>query len=172
MTYRGISLSFRDEDNEWTEGEIQQDSLTLSSYSYSVPAKEFKMTLITEASDIIIYYDPNDGSAGVSEEHFYGDLVTIRDTMFEKDGYTFLGWALSPEQAELGEEGVAYRAGETLTITNSITLYAVWEKATPNNWWIYRVIGLCILLLIIIIIIIIIVTRKKKNKEKQKMAAR
>ena len=171
FTYRGISLSFRGEDNEWTEGEIQQDSLTLSSYSYSVPAKEFKMILTTEASDIIIYYDPNDGSAGVSEEHFYGDLVTIRDTMFEKDGYTFLGWALSPEQAELGEEGVAYRAGETLTITNSITLYAVWEKATPNNWWIYLVIGLCILLLIIIIIIIIIVTRKKKKTEKQKMAA-
>ena len=172
FTYRGISLSFRDDNYDWTEGEIQQDSLTLSTYTYSVPSREFKMTLTTEASDIIIYYDPNDGGAGVSESYAYGDQVTIRDTMFEKDGYTFLGWSLSPEQAELGEDGVAYRAGDTLTITNSITLYAVWERASANNWWIYLVIGLGILLLIIIIIIIIIVTRKKKDKEKQKMAAK
>ena len=174
FTYRGIRLSFRDDDGNWTEGEIQQDSLSLNNYSYNVPAMEFKMTVVTESQEFIVYYDPNDGSAGVPDpnSYSYGDQVIIMDNMFEREGYTFLGWAISPENAELGEDGVAYRAGDQITIQSSMTLYAVWARAGSNNWWIYLVIGLGILLLLIIIIIIIIVTRRKKDKEKQKMASK
>ena len=125
--------------------------------------------MTTEADEYIVYYDPNDGTAGVNDPNLYGygDQVTILDNMFEREGYTFLGWAISPDQAELGEDGVAYRAGDVITITNYLTLYAVWEVETSNNWWLYLVIGLIILLIIIIIIIIIIVVKRKKDKEKQ-----
>ena len=174
FSYDGIILAFMDETGGWLEGEIQPDSLTLSNYIYSVPAQSFKMTVTTEADEYIVYYDPNDGTAGVNDPNLYGygDQVTILDNMFEREGYTFLGWAISPDQAELGEDGVAYRAGDVITITNYLTLYAVWEVETSNNWWLYLVIGLIILLIIIIIIIIIIVVKRKKDKEKRRMASK
>ena len=171
-TYQGISLAYMDESGAWLEGEIQQDSLVLSRYQFEVPAETFLMTVTTAPAEIIIYYDPNDGSAGVSEEYIYGDEITIREVMFENNGYTFLGWAISPMNAELGAEGVAYLPGQVITAENSLTLYAVWERTENSGWWLYLVIGLIILLIIIIIIIIIIVVKRKKDKEKRRMASK
>ena len=93
--------------------------------------------------------------------------------MFERAGYTFLGWATDETlNNENAEDRVAYRAGDTVVLTSNLTLYAVWQAETSNGWLIYLIIGLGILLLLIIIIIIIIVVKRKRDKERRKMASR
>lgn len=48
-----------------------------------------------------------------------GDLV--------KTDYTFAGWSMDPNATE-----AMYQAGATITVSDDITLYAVWESSTPQ----------------------------------------
>lgn len=48
---------------------------------------------------------------------------TIPATKLEKDGYTFLGWSVSPSADTAG-----YQPGSSITISQDTTLYAVWQK--------------------------------------------
>lgn len=57
-----------------------------------------------------------------SVETYQGDSITIPNYFPVKDGYTFLGWALSPDATT-----AEYVAGDSLTPNQNIVLYAVWE---------------------------------------------
>ncbi len=56
------------------------------------------------------------------------NTATLPDTKPEKNGYIFLGWADS-EKAR----SVQYKPGETITLSDNTTLYAVYkvDKVTP-----------------------------------------
>ena len=43
----------------------------------------------------------------------------------DRNGFTFLGWA-----EDAGAASATYQAGSTVTVSGSLTLYAVWEKVT------------------------------------------
>ena len=51
-----------------------------------------------------------------------GTRVTISSNRFTRPGYTFIGWATSPNGS------VAYQPGNSLTLNSNRTLYAKWQK--------------------------------------------
>ena len=51
-----------------------------------------------------------------------GTRVTISSNRFTRPGYTFIGWATSPNGS------VAYQPGNRLTLNSNRTLYAKWQK--------------------------------------------
>jgi len=65
-------------------------------------------------------------SVVISQEESIGPTVTILEPtpFFEENGitYTFQGWSLAEDSKD-----VAYEAGDTVTLTESIHLYAVWQ---------------------------------------------
>lgn len=70
-----------------------------------------------------ITYLPN-GGAGEAVTDYYknGESVTIKNTSFIKKGYTLSYWSTSIT----GEE--RYSIGKEITLTNDLTLYAIWVE--------------------------------------------
>ena len=72
-----------------------------------------------------VTYDANGGTGAPSAQtKTYGKDLTLRTAKPTRSGYTFLGWATSPD----GE--VKYQPGGTYTKNAKVTLYAVWYKKT------------------------------------------
>ena len=72
-----------------------------------------------------VSYNANGGSgAPSSQTKTYGTTLTLSSTKPTRTGYIFKGWATSSSGT------VAYNAGASYTSNASITLYAVWQKAT------------------------------------------
>ncbi len=55
----------------------------------------------------------------------HGETLTLSENVPTRTGYTFLGWATSS-----GARQAKYQPGGKYTANDSVTLYAVWEKAT------------------------------------------
>ncbi|MBQ6661617.1 MAG: InlB B-repeat-containing protein [Lachnospiraceae bacterium] len=53
----------------------------------------------------------------------YGAKATAPKSSPVREGYYFLGWATT-KTATAAE----YKSGNTLTLTDNVTLYAVWKK--------------------------------------------
>ncbi len=81
------------------------------STSFDVRKESFSLT-----------YNANGGS-GAPSSQTGATSYTIPKTEPGRSGYTFRGWAKSSSAAT-----VAYRPGDTVNITSSTTLYAVWKK--------------------------------------------
>lgn len=52
-----------------------------------------------------------------------GDSTSVKQNGFTRSGYTFIGWATSPNGS------VVYQPGNNITLNSNITLYAKWQKA-------------------------------------------
>ncbi len=71
-----------------------------------------------------VSYDANGGSgAPFSQIKYYGQVLTISNTVPTRDGYTFLGWSESSSAAS-----PSYYAGGQFGDDRSVTLYAVWQE--------------------------------------------
>ncbi|MEU8541534.1 InlB B-repeat-containing protein [Streptomyces sp. NPDC048717] len=79
------------------------------------------------AEPFTVTYDANGGSGTPPVDptvHHYGDTVTVLGPGdLNKAGYRFLGWATNPSAVSPD-----YQPGDTFTITQDTTLYAVWEQ--------------------------------------------
>lgn len=53
-----------------------------------------------------------------------GSTVTLKENIFTRDGYTFVGWNTEP-----GGTGVIYTESQDIELMKDMTLYAQWEKA-------------------------------------------
>lgn len=77
-----------------------------------------------------VTYDGNGAESGTvptdSNTYSSGASVTVLDNTgsLAKDGYTFAGWNTAADGT-----GTAYAAGDTMTISADITLYAQWTAA-------------------------------------------
>ena len=70
----------------------------------------------------LICYNPNGGTGGPKQQ--MGETIKkISSTVPTRSGYTFLGWAETPDATT-----AIYTAGGSATIKYSRTLYAVWQK--------------------------------------------
>ena len=159
--FTGISLKVGDGDY------AEENNSTSPDYRLQVPASDFEVEITAIRAPVTISYYPNfEPNTPIYVGASFGETIHLRENTFVRDGYTFLGWATTEENALNGF--VEYEDGEEYTIstTDSITFYAVWQAEQSMPWWIWLIIGLVLLLLIIIIIIIIIVVKKKKEKEK------
>lgn len=73
-----------------------------------------------------VHYDANGGSGAPADASaLEGETCTVPDQKPVYDGYRFLGWSENPAAAQADP---AYAAGTPLTMTRSLTLYAVWQK--------------------------------------------
>ena len=65
----------------------------------------------------------SNGGTGTMDAVTQADGInyTIPECSFTKDGYTFIGWAIS------AEGDVVYTPGKKITLTTDLTLYAKWE---------------------------------------------
>ncbi len=74
-------------------------------------------------ADSTITYNSNGGTGGEVVEHYKkGNKVTLKNTSFTKEGYTLSYWSTSPEASD------TYTIGQEITLTENLTLYAVWVE--------------------------------------------
>ena len=70
-----------------------------------------------------ITYNANGGSGDDRIFEYAVNTATVKESLFTREGYTFTGWSTEP-----GGNGTNYAAGDTITLTGDITLYAQWKS--------------------------------------------
>ena len=75
----------------------------------------------------LIAYDANGGGNAPSDQiKQEGEALTLTDKIPDREGYSFLGWALTPDAAE-----PTYQPSSMWSEEREATLYAVWD---PNDY--------------------------------------
>lgn len=75
-----------------------------------------------------VTFNANGGAGEMFPQTFTsGKEKVLNLNFFTREGYTFAGWATS------ADGDVVYTDGETIKVTKSMTLYAVWESNEPVN---------------------------------------
>lgn len=71
-----------------------------------------------------VTYNANGGSGAPSATYgYYGKSTTLSTTIPDRDDYKFVGWATSSSSTS-----AKYDAGDSVTLTSNLTLYAVWKQ--------------------------------------------
>ena len=79
---------------------------------------------VWKADEYTVNYDANGGSnVPPAQTKMYETALTLSDVIPQKNGYTFLGWAVSSDSTT-----VTYQAGGSYTNNSDVTLYAVWKQ--------------------------------------------
>ena len=69
-------------------------------------------------------YDANGGTGTMTPDTcFDGEKLTVKANGFTRDGYDFTGWNTAADG-----KGTAYKPGDKLELSDSLTLYAQWNK--------------------------------------------
>ncbi|MCX4384105.1 MAG: InlB B-repeat-containing protein, partial [Parabacteroides distasonis] len=69
-----------------------------------------------------------DSTMSVSSECIVGKDCELQDNTFVYSGYSFVEWNTQPDGL-----GDGYQAGETITVNDAITLYAIWKIAPISS---------------------------------------
>ena len=84
---------------------------------------------LVKNTEYTVHYDSNDGTENVSyDSDLYqtGDSVTVKNNMFARTGYEFVGWNTKADGT-----GTDYASGNTFNIESAnVTLYAKWTPKT------------------------------------------
>ena len=95
---------------------------------YSGKGTQTDPYIIDEGDVVGLYsvtFNANGGTGSMSTEVFEeGVSRALTTNTFEKTGYTFYGWSLTEDGS------VLYEDGESITVSSSMTLYAVWAQDT------------------------------------------
>lgn len=78
-----------------------------------------------------VSFDGNGSDGGTSPEKISiesGKNIVLPDSTFTRNDYNFIGWNTKSDG-----NGIFYHPGNLLTIKESITLYAQWEKITVQD---------------------------------------
>ena len=106
----------------WYDNIIDGNKYTSAS---DVPDEDIVLYAIWEPETYIVKFNANGGTGEMSDQAFtYGVEQTLAVNTFSREGYIFVGWATSPD----GD--VVYELDESITLTSSQTLYAVWTVNT------------------------------------------
>ena len=96
--------------------------------NYNGTATISGMSLNYELAYVTLTYNANGGTNAPAAETVYasasGYTTTITASVPTKDRYAFRGWATTPTGT------AAYQAGDSISLTENTTLYAVWELNT------------------------------------------
>ncbi len=86
----------------------------------------------TAVTKYYVTFDANGGSGSMDEQEFVADTAqSLNANSFTRANYTFAGW-----NAEAGGTGTAYADGESITLTESITLYAQWTSTAVTKYYV------------------------------------
>lgn len=106
----GDNASYDDNVHHWSSFDTQEYSWTTWYYKF-------------------ISFDNNDGK-GIMQRYDIENSGTLPANAFTREGYTFVGWATSPNGEKVYDDGAAVTATEDSK--GPVTLYAVW-KAQPAS---------------------------------------
>ncbi|MBR6641912.1 MAG: InlB B-repeat-containing protein, partial [Clostridia bacterium] len=81
--------------------------------------------IAVETGDVGVEYNANGGTGAPDFQKRTGSTITLSSDVPKKEAFTFMGWNTKPDGT-----GSSYAAGQSITITKSIKLYAMW-KGTP-----------------------------------------
>ena len=85
---------------------------------------------IPEKEHYIIAFDANGGTnVPASQTKIEGTDITLSGNIPTRDGYSFIGWALSPNATT-----AHYQPGDPFVVDANTTLYAVWQKVYVSDW--------------------------------------
>jgi len=70
-----------------------------------------------------ITYCPNGGVGATLTQAYKGESAALRSNTFTREGYTFKGWS-----TEKNGSGTTYKDGQSVTLSENITLYAQWDN--------------------------------------------
>ncbi|WP_337100960.1 S-layer homology domain-containing protein [Paenibacillus sp. YIM B09110] len=124
-----MKLGYNGDSNDWTELEAMPAAqgifdVAADSSGHVYSTNIFRGNISTLRASVI--YDGNGSSSGTAplDDRAYepDEIATVADEGdLEKTGYVFTGWATSPDTTT-----VEYDPGDTIDMTQSIQLYAVW----------------------------------------------
>lgn len=80
---------------------------------------------VTSVVTYTVSFDLNDGSGSFSSIQTSNGSATLPSETPTRSGYTFLGWSTSSSSTT-----AEYSAGQTITVSSDIILFAVWQKNT------------------------------------------
>ncbi len=109
-------------ENDFTEGSAKAYWVV----SQSKLSKMYNVIVIREEAPIITYkvtYD-NDPSGGWKEYYEAGSLIDIASPTPKPD-WAFIGW-------EDLATSIVYQPGDTMTVNEDVTFYALWEELVPE----------------------------------------
>ncbi len=114
---------FTGTETEWKAINISWSNENLTSanihYNETAPAPT-----PTPTPTYTIKYDANGGSGAPSSQSAKaGTAITVSSQIPKRTGYDFLGWSTSKTAVT-----ATYSAGDSITVTSNLTLYAVWSK--------------------------------------------
>lgn len=93
-------------------------------FSQNPVTKDITLVAKWIGNESTLVFDGNEAQSGEMEEILThtGDVFTLPQCGFEKEGFNFVGWATSPDGHVVYSNGVEFEMG-----SESLTLYAVWS---------------------------------------------
>ncbi len=119
-----------------TEVEIGDLFTTTNATFTNVSTASTTATIYAKWTEITytIAFDNNGGSGEMASltNVAYSENKTLTTNTFEKEGYTFLGWATTSTGSKVYDDGQSV-SGLSATDGATITLYAVWQDNSSEN---------------------------------------
>lgn len=106
--------------SEWTETDKGRTRTVTKVCKYC----GYTETATETENKFALNYDANGGTGTMTPDTcFDGGKLTVKANGFTRDGYDFTGWNTAADG-----KGTAYKPGDKLELTDSLTLYAQWNK--------------------------------------------
>ena len=105
-------------------GVTSSDNITVTNNQFTMPAENVTVSA-TFIEAYTLSYNKNGGSGDAMDNTVGAGSVTLRKNSYTKDGYVFIGWATSVDNAAAGT--VAYLDGASYTLSANAELFAVWS---------------------------------------------
>lgn len=102
---------------------IDENSETVLQGSY--PAHDFEVVFDFRSAKTITYSANGGLNAPAKQTTYYDVKTNLSSTIPVRDGYTFIGWALDPNETESDN---CHAPGAEFTTNKDVTLYAVWQE--------------------------------------------
>lgn len=91
----------------------------------NVPNSVLNLYAIWQKNNVEVTFDATTGTGTMDKQLIpYGEETSLNKNTFTKTGYTFKEWNTKADGT-----GTSYKDEEKITITENITLYAIWEEA-------------------------------------------
>ena len=123
----GTLLASDDDSGEGTQFQLDYDYVAGETYyiyvKYYSSSKTGRLDFKLACSYSIDYVDNFGTGEPESQRKFHGFDTTLSTTVPVREGYTFLGWAISSTATT-----AAYQPGDVYDKNTGITLFALWEK--------------------------------------------
>ena len=104
----------------WVETDTGRTRTVKKQCKYCGYAEEYGET----ENKLILSYNANGGTGSMTPDSRFGEgTVKVSANGFERESYDFTGWNTAADG-----KGKAYKPGDELKLTESLTLYAQWNK--------------------------------------------